>query len=134
MGLSCLNTERRTKQTRPNWILQRGSTTHWAIRKLTAQKCRQNTVFSDIYRLAAAKLGVSPAEAQSLGWFGSGHRTGLASEMKTVVELIDDRIDVTSQIMNVDKETVFKGFMEGSIPLLSFGGAVLLGAGSEEDK
>ncbi len=91
-------------------------------------------VFSDIYRLAAAKLGVSPAEAQSLGWFGSGHRTGLASEMKTVVELIDDRIDVTSQIMNVDKETVFKGFMEGSIPLLSFGGAVLLGAGSEEDK
>jgi hypothetical protein len=89
-------------------------------------------VFSDIYRKAAEILGVSPAEAQSLGWFGSGDRTGLASEFKTVVELINDRIDVTAQLTGRDKDTIFKGFMEGKTPLLSIGGAGLLAAGADQ--
>jgi hypothetical protein len=89
-------------------------------------------VFSDIYRKAAEILGVSPAEAQSLGWFGSGSRTGLASDLKTVVELINDRIDVTAQLTGRDKDTIFKGFMEGKIPLLSIGGAGLLAAGVDQ--
>tara|TARA_R110000803_G_scaffold192439_2_gene255279 strand:- start:1779 stop:3299 length:1521 start_codon:yes stop_codon:yes gene_type:complete len=90
-------------------------------------------VFSDIYRKAAEILDVSPAEAQSLGWFGSGDRTGLASELKTIVDLIDDRIDVTSQVTGTSKDVIFKGFMEGSIPILSIGGAVLLNSGAADD-
>ena len=86
-------------------------------------------VFSDLYEMAAERLGVSPAEAQSLGWFGSGDKTGLASELKTVVDLIDERVDVTAQLLNRDKDSVYKDFLEGKIPLLSLGGAGLLGAG-----
>lgn len=87
-------------------------------------------VFSDIYKKAAEILGVSPAEAQSLGWFGSGDRTGLASEMKTVVDLIDDRVDVTAKATGRSKEDVFIDFFSGKIPLLSIGGLTLLETGS----
>jgi len=87
-------------------------------------------IFSDVYKLAAEKLGVTPAEAQSLGWFGSGDRTGLASELKTVVNLIDERVDVTAQALGRPKEEVFVDFMSGKIPLLSLGGLTLMEAGS----
>ena len=76
-------------------------------------------VFVDIYKKVAEKAGVKPAEAQSLSWFANGNKTGLASEPKTVVDLIDDRVDVTAQILNKSKEEVFKKFFEGSLPLLS---------------
>ncbi|MAK71965.1 MAG: hypothetical protein CMF19_07960 [Idiomarinaceae bacterium] len=87
-------------------------------------------VFSDLYKAAAQRVGVSPAEAQSLGWFGSGDKTGLASDLKTVVDLLDERIDVTAQALNRPKEKVFVDFMSGKIPLLSFGGMTLLETGS----
>jgi hypothetical protein len=84
-------------------------------------------VFNDIYARAAEILGVSPAEAQSLGWFGSGESTGLMSEMKTVVDLLSDRIDVTSQISGMPRDEVFKRLMKSEIPLASVaGGAVAL--------
>ena len=83
-------------------------------------------VFSDIYKQVAEKLGVKPAEAQSLSWFANGDKTGLASEPKTIVELIDDRVDVTSQLTGMSKDEVFKKFFKGSIPLLSVGGGITL--------
>lgn len=83
-------------------------------------------VFSDIYKQVAEKLGVKPAEAQSLSWFANGNKTGLASEPKTIVELIDDRVDVTSQLTGMSKDEVFKKFFKGSIPLLSVGGGLTL--------
>lgn len=86
-------------------------------------------VFSDIYRKVAEKLGVHPAEAQSLSWFANGKVTGLASAPKTVVELINDRIDVTAQLLGKTKEEVFEGFMLGRTPLLTAAGA-MIGAGS----
>ena len=85
-------------------------------------------VFSDIYRLTAEKLGVSPAEAQSMGWFGSGDSTGLASELKSVARLLDERIDVTAQALNESKESVFKKLLNKEIPVLSLFGAAT-GAG-----
>lgn len=85
-------------------------------------------VFSDIYRLTSEKLGVSPAEAQSMGWFGSGDSTGLASELKSVARLLDERIDVTAQAMNESKESVFKKLLNKEIPVLSLFGAAT-GAG-----
>lgn len=83
-------------------------------------------VFSDIYKMVAEKLGVKPAEAQSLSWFANGDKTGLASEPKTIVELIDDRVDVTAQLTGMSKDEVFAKFFKGSIPLLSLGGGVTL--------
>lgn len=83
-------------------------------------------VFSDIYKQVAKKLGVKPAEAQSLSWFANGDKTGLASEPKTIVELIDDRVDVTAQLTGMSKDEVFKKFFQGSIPLLSLGGGITL--------
>lgn len=91
-------------------------------------------VFSDIYRLTAEKLGVSPAEAQSMGWFGSGDSTGLASELKSVARLLDERIDVTAQAMNESKESVFKKLLNKEIPVLSlFGAATGAGLMSDEE-
>ena len=94
-------------------------------------------VFSDIYKQVAEKLGVKPAEAQSLSWFANGDKTGLASEPKTIVELIDDRVDVTSQLTGMSKDEVFKKFFKGSIPLLSVGGGLTLletGSSMSDDK
>ena len=88
-------------------------------------------VFSDIYKQVAERLGVKPAEAQSLSWFANGQKTGLASEPKTIVELIDDRVDVTAQLTGMSKDEVFSKFFKGSIPLLSVaGGATLLETGA----
>ncbi len=87
-------------------------------------------VFSDLYKLVAKKLGVQPAEAQSLSWFANGKMTGLASEPKTIVELIDDRVDVTAQLSGLTKREVFKKFFQGSLPLLSLGPITLLETGS----
>ena len=83
-------------------------------------------VFSDLYKKVAEKAGVKPAEAQSLSWFANGDKTGLASEPKTIVDLIEDRIDVTANLTNQPKEEIFKKFMEGSIPLLSIPAGITL--------
>ena len=90
-------------------------------------------IFSDIYKAVADKLGVQPAEAQSLSWFANGEKTGLASEPKTIVELINDRVDVTAQLLNQPKDQVFKKFLQGSLPLLSVGGLTLLETGAQID-
>ena len=91
-------------------------------------------IFSDIYKKVAEKIGVRPAEAQSLSWFANGKKTGLASEPKTIVELIDERVDVTSQMLGQSKDEVFKKFMKGSIPLLSLGGLTLLDTGAMQQE
>ena len=86
-------------------------------------------VFSDIYRLAGEKAKVSPAEAQSMGWFGSGEKTGLKSETATVVELVDERIGVTANVMGFSREEIFRMLMDRKIPLLSvLGGTTAMGA------
>ena len=94
------------------------------------KKQTEYAVFSDLYKKVAEKAGVKPAEAQSLSWFANGDRTGLESDPKTIVELLEDRIDVTSQLTGISKEEVFKKFMQGSIPLASAGGLTLLDTGA----
>jgi hypothetical protein len=88
-------------------------------------------IFSDLYRMVADRLGVQPAEAQSLSWFANGEFTGLASPPKTIVELINERVDVTAQALGRSKDAIFKAFIEGKIPLMSFSGA-LVGVGMLE--
>ena len=99
-----------------------------ALNKVSKQT--EYAVFSDLYKKVAEKAGVKPAEAQSLSWFANGDRTGLESDPKTIVELLEDRIDVTSQLTGISKEEVFKKFMQGSIPLASAGGLTLLDTGA----
>ena len=82
-------------------------------------------VFSDLYKKVAERLGVMPAEAQSLSWFANGKFTGLASPPKSIVELINDRVDVTAQALGKSKDVIFKAFMEGKIPLLSATGTLV---------
>lgn len=85
-------------------------------------------IVSDIYTRAGEILGVSPAEAQSMGWFGSGDRTGLLSEPKTIVDLLDERIGVTANVMNFSKNEIFRFLMDRDIPLLSVVGGSALAA------
>jgi hypothetical protein len=105
-----------------------------ATQKINGQSVQtEYAIFSDIYKKVAEKIGVKPAEAQSLSWFANGQKTGLASEPKTIVELIDERVDVTAQLLGQSKDEVFKKFMQGSIPLLSLGGVTLLDTGAAQD-
>jgi hypothetical protein len=91
-------------------------------------------VFSDLYKRAGEILGVSPAEAQALGWFGQGDITNLQSEVKTVLELIDERVDVTAQAMNLDKDTVLTKLLKREIPLLSIFGLGTASIVAKEDQ
>jgi len=90
-------------------------------------------VFSDLYKMVADRLGVLPAEAQSLSWFANGNFTGLGSAPKSIVELINERVDVTAQALNKSKDAIFKGFLQGKIPLMS-GAGLLIGGGMMEDE
>lgn len=80
-------------------------------------------VFADIFHDVADRLGVSPAEAQSMAWFGLGDETNLASAPKTVAEVFDERLDVTSQAMGIPVEEVARMVFRREIPLLGVGGA-----------
>lgn len=93
-------------------------------------KQTEYAVISDLYKMTAEKLGITPAEAQALHWFTQGERTGLVSEPKTIIDIIEERIDVTSQALNRPKEEVFVDFFSGKIPLLSLGGLTLLDTGA----
>lgn len=90
--------------------------------------------FSDIYRKMAEKLGVTPADAQSLGWFGSGDKTNLASETKTVADLLGERIDVTAKLTGVDRDTIFRKLLRKEIPLAALGGVAVSGALSQQPR
>jgi hypothetical protein len=73
---------------------------------------------ADIYHEAAKILGVQPAEAQSMGWFASGKRTGLKSDRKTVVDLVNERINVTAQALEISEKEAAKKLLNREIPLL----------------
>lgn len=96
-------------------------------------KQTEYAVISDLYKMTAEKLGITPAEAQALHWFTQGERTGLVSEPKTIIDIIEERIDVTAQALDRPKEEVFVDFFSGKIPLLSLGGLTLLDTGATID-
>ena len=89
-------------------------------------------IFHEINKKVGQRLNVKPAEAQALMWFNFGDRTNLLSEPKTIIELLEDRIDVTSQLTKKSKDQVFKDFFTGASPLLSLGGMTLLDSGGAE--
>ena len=87
---------------------------------------------ADIYDKTAGLLDIAPAEAQALGWFGQGALTGLRSAPRTIVGLMNDRINITAQLLGLPQETVAKLYFQGRIPLAGAAGAGLL-AGSPDE-
>jgi hypothetical protein len=77
---------------------------------------------ADVTFEAARQAAIAPGPMQSLGWFGSGADTGLASATKTVPELMNERINVTAQALGVSPAEVLRMFYEGNIPLMAEGG------------
>lgn len=86
-------------------------------RKVNAQT--EYPVIADIYHDVADKLGVEPAEAQALGWFGLGDETNLGSARKTVSDIFDERIDVTAKELGTTPEKVAELVFRRKIPLMS---------------
>lgn len=84
-------------------------------------------VIADVYHSTANQLGVAPAEAQSLGWFSLGDETNLGSEHKTVADIMDERINVTSQALGISPQEVAQLYFRRKIPLMALP-AGLLGA------
>lgn len=96
-------------------------------RKVKAQT--EYPVIADIYHDVADKLGVEPAEAQALGWFGLGGETNLGSARKTVSDIFDERIDVTAKELGTTKEKVAEMVFRRQIPLMSLlGGTAVTGS------
>jgi hypothetical protein len=84
------------------------------------------STFADIWHDAADKLGVSPAEAQSMGWFGFGDQTNLGSARQTPVDLFNERLSVTAQNLDIPIEEAARLVYRRQIPLM----AVPLAAGA----
>lgn len=79
---------------------------------------------ADVTFEAGRQAGIAPGPMQSLGWFGSGEETGLASATKTIAELMNERINVTAQALGLHPQVVLRLFKEGKIPLMNEGGSV----------
>ena len=95
-------------------------------------------IFADIWHSAADRLNVSPAEAQSMGWFGMGDRTNLGSAHSTVAELFDERLDVTARNLGISTEEAARLVFGRQIPLMANAspelGLLAASAPSEEDQ
>ena len=85
----------------------------------------------DLYERVGEKLGVTPAEAQSLAWFSSGANTNLASQPKSIPRLLDERIDVTAQALGLTKDQVLDLVVRNKLPLMGVGMAGLLNVPEE---
>lgn len=78
---------------------------------------------ADIYERTAGILDIAPAEAQALGWFGLGEDTGLRSASRSIVGLMNDRINITAQLLGLPQDVVARLYFQGRIPLAGAAGA-----------
>jgi len=83
-------------------------------------------VYNDITTQIGERLGLTPADAQALMWFHYGPRTGLASEAHTVPELLNQRMSITSQGLNMPPEEVMRLYSRNMIPLAGVAPAAIL--------
>ena len=85
-------------------------------------------LFADIYHRVAEHLGVSPSEAQSMGWFGLGQHTNLGSAPETLADVLDKHISITSQGLNLPPQEVARLLFQRKLPLMSILGTAAGGA------
>jgi len=110
------------------WVVDTLGSAKVGPRGASTKKQVEYAPFADIYARMGEIMNVSPAEAQSMGWFGSGAKTGLDSEAKTIATLIDERIDVTAQQMNISPEQAAELFFRREIALSMNGNPALAAA------
>jgi hypothetical protein len=79
-------------------------------------------VFADIYHDVADRLGVDPAEAQSMGWFGLGNETNLGSTPHTLADVFDQRLDVTARLLGIPVKEAARLVFNRKIPLMAGAG------------
>jgi hypothetical protein len=79
---------------------------------------------ADVNFRAAEILGIPGSEQQALQWFKYGPETGLVSDPKTVVDLMNDRLDVTAQVLGISPDEVMRLYLDKKIPLMAEGGEV----------
>ena len=73
----------------------------------------------------AADINKVPGGAQqAMQWFGFGDETGLASEPKTMTQLLNDRLDVTGQVLGISPEEVMRLYAKKGTTLMAEGGSV----------
>jgi hypothetical protein len=108
----------------PNMIEDRLATQKIGPKGGTYDAQTEYPVFADIFHDTAKELGVSPAEAQSMAWFGFGGDTNLASAPKTVADVFDERLSVTAQAFGVPVEEAAQMVFRRQIPLLSGGAPI----------
>jgi hypothetical protein len=106
-----------------------------SLKTATFKKAKSQVEYgpmADIYENMAGLLDIAPAEGQALGWFGLGQDTGLRSASRSIVGLMNDRINVTAQLLGLPQDVVAKLYFQGRIPLAGVGGAGLLMTAPEE--
>lgn len=100
--------------------------TYWA----SAPNANEYKAYEEAQQAMAQKLGMTPAEWQEKMWVGGGATTGLDSPPEPFLRTLASRIAYTAERMKATPEEVLSKFVRGEIPLLQFGGAAALGAGS----
>ena len=83
---------------------------------------------ANITERAAKMIDVPRAPAQSLGWFGLGEHTNLKSAPSTLVDLLNQRINVTAQHLGVKPEVVRDLWAKHEVPLMNRGGKAIRNA------
>ncbi|MER8619163.1 hypothetical protein NKG99_20385 [Mesorhizobium sp. M1409] len=76
-------------------------------------------LFQSPNRIAAQKLGITPAEAQERLWFEGGPRTGLRSPEVTIPDLLNSQIEATAKATGMSPEAIMRLWAKRAIPLAS---------------
>jgi hypothetical protein len=96
-----------------------------AVNKVESQV--EYPIVQQPWRRAAEMLGITPAQAQSGGWFEFGPITGLKSPPQTIPDLLNNQIEATAKVLNVPPQKVLEWWGQGKIPLAGIAGGVSLG-------
>ena len=84
----------------------------------------------DLVQRWARALDLSPARYRSAVRAGAAKQTGLRSPVEPLLRTIERRIEATADKYGRSKEEMFRRLARGEIPLISLGGAAILGGAS----
>lgn len=69
--------------------------------------------FEDLWQRAARREGVRPAEAQALGWYGSGDVTALKTKPELYIENLERLLSRTADVTGKSPLEVLRQFLKG---------------------
>ena len=80
--------------------------------------------FEDLWQRAAKRKGISPAEAQALGWYGSADVTALKTKPELYIENLERMIRRTAEQTGQNPRQVMEDVLRGKTYLKKEGGKV----------